>query len=281
MFLWRLLHTIDKGDEVQNITMAYRLVLGQKPWVDVWEIFQSGNSFASPVIWLLVKMTGSTEGIIFFVRGAFLLMNLFLGAVLFFALRKYISKSILGVCILAIICYAPFSLYYIWYDSMGLYFMLLGEILLFTGLQSEKSFSWSIFFAGVSHALMSYAYPSFVLLAFAFAGILYWLNKKKKKKYETFMQGRNAISMEDEITQLFSDMDFLKVAAEKNNRDIKKIYENLKVVYQKVGVVRYDAFQQMGGQLSFSIALLNGNNNGFIINSVHSSDGCYTYTKEI
>lgn len=182
MFLWRLLHTIDKGDEVQNITMAYRLALGQKPWVDIWEIFQSGNSFASPVIWLLVKMTGSTEGIIFFVRGAFLLMNLFLGAVLFFVLKNYISKSILGACILAIICYAPFSLYYIWYDSMGLYFMLLGEILLFAGLQSGKGLSWPVFFAGVSHALMSYAYPSFVLLAFIFAGILYWLNKKKKRK---------------------------------------------------------------------------------------------------
>ena len=130
----------------------------------------------------------------------------------------------------------------------------------------------------------AYIYIGFIVLIFILFIILIvqMINMKKlKKKYETFMQGRNAISMEDEITQLFSDMDFLKVAAEKNNRDIKKIYENLKVVYQKVGVVRYDAFQQMGGLLSFSIALLNGNNNGFIINSVHSSDGCYTYTKEI
>ena len=37
----------------------------------------------------------------------------------------------------------------------------------------------------------------------------------------------------------------------------------------------------MGGQLSFCIALLDENDNGFIINSVHSTEGCYTYTKEI
>ena len=37
----------------------------------------------------------------------------------------------------------------------------------------------------------------------------------------------------------------------------------------------------MGGKLSFSIALLDENNNGFILNSVHSAEGCYTYTKEI
>lgn len=37
----------------------------------------------------------------------------------------------------------------------------------------------------------------------------------------------------------------------------------------------------MGGNLSFSIALLDENNNGFILNSVHSVEGCYTYTKEV
>ena len=37
----------------------------------------------------------------------------------------------------------------------------------------------------------------------------------------------------------------------------------------------------MGGMLSFSLALLNDQNDGFLINSVHSSDGCYSYTKEI
>ena len=51
--------------------------------------------------------------------------------------------------------------------------------------------------------------------------------------------------------------------------------------FQKVGIVKYDAFQQMGGKLSFSLALLDQNNNGFILNSVHSSEGCYSYTKEI
>ena len=51
--------------------------------------------------------------------------------------------------------------------------------------------------------------------------------------------------------------------------------------YQKMGLVKYDAFNQMGGQLSFSLVLLDENNNGFIINSVHSSEGCYSYTKEI
>ena len=37
----------------------------------------------------------------------------------------------------------------------------------------------------------------------------------------------------------------------------------------------------MGGKLSFSLALLNRKNDGFIINAMHSREGCYTYIKEI
>ena len=46
-------------------------------------------------------------------------------------------------------------------------------------------------------------------------------------------------------------------------------------------MVKYDAFQEMGGKLSFSLALLNKANDGFIINAMHSREGCYTYIKEI
>lgn len=55
----------------------------------------------------------------------------------------------------------------------------------------------------------------------------------------------------------------------------------MKNVFQKVGLVKYDAFQEMGGKLSFSLALLNEVNDGFIINAMHSREGCYTYIKEI
>ena len=37
----------------------------------------------------------------------------------------------------------------------------------------------------------------------------------------------------------------------------------------------------MGGKLSFSLALLNEMNDGFVLNAVHSREGCYTYIKEI
>lgn len=104
---------------------------------------------------------------------------------------------------------------------------------------------------------------------------------KLRKRYEKFMIGKEAKSLEDEIAALFEDNAFLKDAAEANRKDIRKLFKNMEYAYQKVGLVKYDAFKQMGGLLSFSLALLNDHNDGFVINSVHSSDGCYSYTKEI
>ena len=37
----------------------------------------------------------------------------------------------------------------------------------------------------------------------------------------------------------------------------------------------------MGGKLSFALAMLDGKNNGWVINAMHSREGCYTYVKEI
>ena len=46
-------------------------------------------------------------------------------------------------------------------------------------------------------------------------------------------------------------------------------------------MVRYDAFHEMGGNLSFAFSMLDGNDNGWILNVMHSREGCYMYMKEI
>lgn len=104
---------------------------------------------------------------------------------------------------------------------------------------------------------------------------------KLKRKYKKFMQGKNAKSLESEIVALFDDNKFIKNAVDKNKKDINTLYHKLESTFQKVGIIKYDAFNQMGGKLSFCLALLDENNNGFILNSVHSTEGCYSYTKVI
>lgn len=104
---------------------------------------------------------------------------------------------------------------------------------------------------------------------------------KLKKKYSKFMQGKDAKSLEKDIIGLYEDNKFIKASTEKNRKDIRNLYKKLESTYQKIGIVKYDAFREMGGQLSFSLVLLDENDNGFILNSVHSTEGCYSYTKVV
>lgn len=102
-----------------------------------------------------------------------------------------------------------------------------------------------------------------------------------KKRLDSFLVGMDGSSLEQDIVRLVEDNKSLKITADRNRKDIRTLYKKMESAYQKMGLVKYDAFHQMGGQLSFSLALLDENNNGFIINSVHSTEGCYSYTKEI
>lgn len=120
-----------------------------------------------------------------------------------------------------------------------------------------------------------------IIILFIIVFVQMWKLNKLKKRYEKFMKGKEAESLEEEIVNLFEDITYLKETTNKNSKEISRIYKKHESAYQKIGIVKYDAFNQMGGKLSFSLALLNENDDGFILNSVHSSDGCYSYTKEI
>jgi hypothetical protein len=123
---------------------------------------------------------------------------------------------------------------------------------------------------------------AFTCILFMLVIILFVKNKNLKKKYKSFMSGSDGKNLEELILSRFSEIDFLKLENKKVRTKIENISETLLTTYQKIGIVKYDAFKEMGGKLSFSLAMLNDNNDGFIINSMHSSrEGCYTYIKEI
>lgn len=104
---------------------------------------------------------------------------------------------------------------------------------------------------------------------------------KLKKNYKIFMSGKNAKNLEEIITKRLDQVDGLLEANNENEKNIRLLSKNMKIAYQKMGLVKYDAFQEMGGKLSFSLAMLDGRNNGYIINAMHTREGCYTYIKEI
>lgn len=102
-----------------------------------------------------------------------------------------------------------------------------------------------------------------------------------KKNYKIFMSGKTAKNLEDTLVKRLDQIDNLIAANSTNEKNIKKLFQKQKYDFQKIGLVKYDALHEMGGKLSFSLALLNESNTGFVMNAVHSREGCYTYVKEI
>ncbi|MDF2513957.1 MAG: putative rane protein [Herbinix sp.] len=132
----------------------------------------------------------------------------------------------------------------------------------------------------VDYMILGLAGLSLLLLIFII--VLSIKQRKLNKKYKKFMTGATGENLEGQVIARFADIDKLKIDSTQINEEMMKVKENLQITYQKVGVVKYDAFKEMGGKLSFVLALLDKNNNGILLNSVHSSrEGCYTYLKEI
>lgn len=105
--------------------------------------------------------------------------------------------------------------------------------------------------------------------------------RKLYRKYDTFMRGRDAESMEDLIIKQIDDITELKSQDRANKDIIRTINKNSRASFQKFGMIKYNAFKGMGGNLSFAIAMLDYTNTGFVLNAVHSREGCYLYLKEV
>ena len=101
------------------------------------------------------------------------------------------------------------------------------------------------------------------------------------KKYEMMMEGSDGKNMEKMVRKYTDDIINLQKTSEDNTEAIKDIYEKLQYTFQKIGIVKYDAFHEMGGKLSFALCMLDNNNNGYLVNVMHSNNGCFAYVKEI
>lgn len=144
---------------------------------------------------------------------------------------------------------------------------------LIEAVQGNDALSLSIIL-GLSAAVMAFVLA--VLLIVCLIKI-----SKLKKKYLAFMKGANGKDLESSILSRFSEMDKMKTDIEYMSGKLNIASDMLLTAFQKMSIVKYDAFKEMGGKLSFSMALLDDKNSGCILTSVHTREGCYTYVKEI
>lgn len=104
---------------------------------------------------------------------------------------------------------------------------------------------------------------------------------KLKERLNVMIGSHTEESLENAVLERLKKIDQASESIKISEKNIEDIYNNLASDFYKIGLVKYNALEDIGGKLSFSLAMLNRKNSGFILNSVHSKEGCYTYIKEI
>lgn len=130
-------------------------------------------------------------------------------------------------------------------------------------------------------------YILYCSLALAFLAIVFFfiLNirlGRMIKKYNYFMQGLGDKDVEKLMTYYLEEMEKLKNEVHGNMDDrIEELEKKLPYCVQNVGIVQYNAFDNVGNEMSFSVAMLNEKMNGLVLTGIYSRDHSYVYTKQI
>jgi len=134
---------------------------------------------------------------------------------------------------------------------------------------------------------MFYAEPIFLILAgiaflfLVFDIVILVLFLKFRKKLKLLFSGKKVKNMEDIVVRHLRK-------TEDQEKDIIELFKEVKALqdisqrtFQKIGTVRFNPFSDIGGNQSFAIALLDNQDNGFIISSLFIKDGNRVYAKAI
>lgn len=122
-----------------------------------------------------------------------------------------------------------------------------------------------------------------VVVLFILCIVLFVKINKQKKRYDFFMGAnrRPTHNLETKIEEYFETSKEIESKYAKLLDMVTDMDKTDKSKIQKVGLIRYNPFDEMGGNLCFALALLDGNDNGVVLNGIHSRTGSFTYAKPI
>lgn len=125
-----------------------------------------------------------------------------------------------------------------------------------------------------------------MLVAIIVLIILFIINtiklSKIKNSYSQFMRkfGDNT-NIEEDLKKYIERVEAVEQENKSTQEFANNLNSNLKECIQKVGIVRYSAFADVGSDLSFALALLDSKNNGIVLNGIYASDSSNIYAKPI
>lgn len=186
LLLYRITLHADVSDEIMNLSISYRITQGDLPFYHIQEAYQIGAIFTAPFVWLFVKLTGGTEGIILYSRVIYILALIGCAMFMWHLLKRYLRKDIAFFLSYIIVFFELFSLFYLWYDSEAVIFCLLGNIFIAKALEQsarlKKRYAY-LAIAGIVHCCMAAAHVALIPMAVGTAlclGVLVFFHYEKQ-----------------------------------------------------------------------------------------------------
>lgn len=120
-----------------------------------------------------------------------------------------------------------------------------------------------------------------IVILFIMLIVLFKCLDKLETRFRRFTRGVDNKNLEEVIDTYFEKVDLSKEKVDNLELSVNKLNEELKMCIQKTAIKRYKAFDDIGSDLSFSIALLDEYNNGIILTSIYTRDDSVVYAKPI
>lgn len=101
-----------------------------------------------------------------------------------------------------------------------------------------------------------------------------------QKKYDFFTQGKEA-NIDEVLTDTLNELHKTQAELAALQEKHAKLYEQVQGCLQNVRMVRYDAFDAMGGELSYSLLLEDAKKNGVILTSIYGREESRNFAKNV
>jgi hypothetical protein len=154
----RLRYGVHLHDEAFYAVITQRFALGDRPYVDEINLRQGASVLTVPLYWLYLKLAGSTDGVIHFLRQVYFALLCLLSLAVYRLARPHVR---LGSALLAAslpVTFVPFAVPTCSYNNLGAVFFALGTCLGLRALLAGGP-AWSLALAGAVHGLACISYP--------------------------------------------------------------------------------------------------------------------------
>ena len=104
---------------------------------------------------------------------------------------------------------------------------------------------------------------------------------RMNRRFRLLMKGDEGENLEKALLKRLNEAEKMQTKIDGAMHDMRSINARMHKAPVKYGIVKYDAFEDVGGKMSFALAMLDEDNTGFVLNAIHSRDNCFLYLKEI